>query len=743
MGIWHDLSKRCWRQAASSQRTSKRPSNRQRLRRPQLQPLESRRVLAATVSIDIESPAIVDEDPRERLVYTLSRDETDDVLAVQFQISGSATYQVDYLVDEADRDTIWLPDDPPLIGPVVGTATFLPGEATVQLIVTPLRDQLTERNEDIQVTVVASDTFGPVSGAASLIAARQDTQYYVVDAQSQLARVNVETGVVNVIGQLDVDQPIADIAFTEDGDLFAISSVRLYQVHLDDLSDGVIATTDLGEHDVIGANSLIDARNADFGSGDGDLFAVGSGALNLQWIDLETDDDDQIFLNNVTTVFDIEAGLQAAFFQSNYTSSGDLDYLSGDHLVLSASRAQDNFDSLIEIQTPGNGGIIRRAPKPAEDPDEFFQDIYGFAFDGNDSYAFADHTLLEVNFFNRDVSRVLDLTGRAYDVGLFHTATGTIQGDPAPQPVVFLNTAAVDPADLPQGPQPTSWLLQRSQLSEIVIQLGASITDVSTGDLQLINLGMSTGQTPTEILLREDQLTLGAGGIQLTISPDPGQLPNGRYQLELSTAITNGPAFTYSGDHVNRFFVLAGDWDGTGTVDLRDLETLAYWYGRSTTRAPGYLDLDDVSAISEGDLAVFENNFAQLVQLPGQSTSIHPDFIDTAELARARQTILNRLDVNGSGSVTPLDALQVINRLASGFESLTDWRFDPNRDDTISPRDALFVINALALESVNAASESTDAELRTSAVDAAISDFLSLKRQRDYGSPEEYAEMEY
>lgn len=68
----------------------------------------------------------------------------------------------------------------------------------------------------------------------------------------------------------------------------------------------------------------------------------------------------------------------------------------------------------------------------------------------------------------------------------------------------------------------------------------------------------------------------------------------------------------------------------------------------------------------------------------------------------AWQNPLNRLDVDDSGLVEPLDALQVINRL----EQSRDWRlptnrpsgesfYDTNGDGRVSPLDALLVINVL------------------------------------------------
>ncbi|PNY38784.1 hypothetical protein C2E31_02455 [Rhodopirellula baltica] len=75
--------------------------------------------------------------------------------------------------------------------------------------------------------------------------------------------------------------------------------------------------------------------------------------------------------------------------------------------------------------------------------------------------------------------------------------------------------------------------------------------------------------------------------------------------------------------------------------------------------------------------------------------------------------LYDRLDVDGSGEATPLDALAIINQLArqSGFVPPTSGRYfyDANADGLLSPRDALSVINAIALRQASA-SQSAEGE---------------------------------
>lgn len=683
----------CDRRRAVEHRASRHRAA--RTRRSTLQSLEDRRLLIATISVSTEAPVAIPEAPLQRIVYSLTRDETDDLLAVKFELSGDALYDVDYTTDEGENDTVFLPAEAPTTGPVTGTATFYPGESTVEIIVEPIRDSLIERDEDIVVTIVEADEFGPVNGAAALIVDGQETVYHVVDDNNRLATVDIETGCVHVIGTIPATQIINDIAFTANGDLLAITNDNLYEVDLDPVSGEVVSSNFLGFHGIWNANALVDSRNGDFGSNDGDLFAVGATFLDLQLIDLETVGG-QIVMNNVTTVFDIDGTLASQLMPSNFSSSGDLDYLSAGHLILSATRPGDDFDSLIEIRTPGTAGVIENEPKPAQDPGEPFTEIYGLAFDDNQNYGFAGYTMLIVNQFSRDSSRVLELTGRPYEIDTMSSATGTIIGDPVDPPVVTLASLRSDPDDLAHGPQPTSWSQQRSDLRDIVIDLGAAIESIPADGIVLTNLGVTGSETPAEVNLRNDQVVLAATGNRITIQLDEAQLADGRYQLVLSPDVTTGPEFTYVGDRTNRFFVLRGDWNGNARVDLLDFATFAYWFGNSTTVAPNYVDLNGSGTIDFGDFTLFENNYADTIALPGAPDPITPDLIDDAELQRALQSLLNPLDVNGNTQVSPLDALSVLNRILRGFPTATDWRYDVNRDGNISPLDALIVLNEVA-----------------------------------------------
>ncbi|WP_197455925.1 S8 family serine peptidase [Stieleria neptunia] len=267
-------------------------------------------------------------------------------------------------------------------------------------------------------------------------------------------------------------------------------------------------------------------------------------------------------------------------------------------------------------------------------------------------------------------------------------------------PVVLLNSLATEPADLPSGAQPSSWDTQRDQIRDIVIELQTPIAALPDGGISLTNRGVNDGDPETVIELRVDQVSLDAAGTVITILLDAKQLPDGPYRLELSPEVTSGSAFAFTADDQNRFFVLSGDWDGNSSVDLRDLATFAYWSG-IPGGAPGYVNDDGIGGITIDDLAGFEANYAIKLDVPGMTESIDPDWIDAEAFERAKATIIERTDVNGSSTVSPLDALHVINRIATEFVGTTDWQYDVNRDAEITPRDALFVINAIARASLS------------------------------------------
>ena len=142
------------------------------------------------------------------------------------------------------------------------------------------------------------------------------TELWVHDEFGQLARVDVATGDVEVVGNLGI--VLTDIAFAPDGQtLFGLSEERFVQV------DPITAQVfDIGAHGIPDANALV------FNT-DGTLYAASATSSFLYEIDLNTADSTQ-------------------FGDIGFFSAGDLAFNDGDFFLSSTS------DELIEIDLLNN-----------------------------------------------------------------------------------------------------------------------------------------------------------------------------------------------------------------------------------------------------------------------------------------------------------------------------------------------------------------------------------------------------
>ena len=248
-----------------------------------------------------------------------------------------------------------------------------------------------------------------------------------------------------------------------------------------------------------------------------------------------------------------------------------------------------------------------------------------------------------------------------------------------------------DPADLDGVPQPSSWAIQRSTIREITVNLSSVTVSVTASDLVLTNL-----TTNEVITLRDDQLSLSSDGLQLRVTLDAGQLGDGAYQLDLLSGITGGETVSIANDE---FFVLQGDWNGSGGVNIQDFATFAYWFSNSTPTAPSYVDLNGSGGVNIQDFAGFAANFGTSIDLgTGVATS---NGAGEGELIAAITTLLNPTDTNGDGQVSSSDALGVINEIGrNGSGEQVAWSpYDANGDQRVTSADALYVINRIAAES--------------------------------------------
>ena len=130
----------------------------------------------------------------------------------------------------------------------------------------------------------------------------------------------------------------------------------------------------------------------------------------------------------------------------------------------------------------------------------------------------------------------------------------------------------------------------------------------------------------------------------------------------------------------------------------------AFLNGVGLTGVPdGPLELIDLELSNDGQRL--------LMLLQTQASSESRQFaasIDVDELDRGWQHPWNRYDVNNDGTVSPLDALHVINRLArnpdntlAGSASPDGPFYDVDGNDRATPLDALLVINQLSRSVAN------------------------------------------
>jgi hypothetical protein len=282
---------------------------------------------------------------------------------------------------------------------------------------------------------------------------------------------------------------------------------------------------------------------------------------------------------------------------------------------------------------------------------------------------------------------------------------------------------ASDPDDLESGEQPTSFAQQRSALFVFDISFDTPIASPAAADIVLRNLGVNADADMDEVLfLRDDQLLLSGDGLTLTVELDPGQATDGVYQIELLSNITGGDTFTFTGDQTNRFYVLQGDWNGSGAVNIQDFATFAYWFGQPTTVAPDYVDLNGSGGINIQDFAGFRANFGRSVTFPGQASG--EQIQAEAELESAIRTFVAPADTNGDGSLTRDDAANVIDELQRNGtrEGVGYSSMDTNRDGDVSAKDALYVINRLELEETISQIAGDDSDDDGEAVDQLLAD---------------------
>ncbi|MFT7639445.1 MAG: hypothetical protein ACI9G1_001181 [Pirellulaceae bacterium] len=215
---------------------------------------------------------------------------------------------------------------------------------------------------------------------------------------------------------------------------------------------------------------------------------------------------------------------------------------------------------------------------------------------------------------------------------------------------VVLNAAQVDPADLNDKPQPSSWQQQRSLLQSIDIQFDQPMdwNALDLSNINLVNLGIDAGvdaDVPVALEMRHlNPLNSTTLRVEFTV-PDANnasELADGVYELVVTgLAAENGldmaEDFVLTGSQANSLYQFNVDWNGDTGVSVFDFSVISYWFGRSIGEAPDYADLNLDGGVSVFDFGRFADNFGVGV------TFENANFARSAAVEQ-RQTSVQRLE---------------------------------------------------------------------------------------------------
>jgi fibronectin type 3 domain-containing protein len=224
-----------------------------------------------------------------------------------------------------------------------------------------------------------------------------------------------------------------------------------------------------------------------------------------------------------------------------------------------------------------------------------------------------------------DPNSTLDADGTRADMGAFPAFTAS----PPRVLGVSINSAQTDPPDRVGGPQPTSYLLQRSDIFSLVIQFDEPV-NVTGNDIVMTNLGVNAPVDADQVIpVTNDRITVAGSTVTISFAPD--ELPEGVFELQLSATITSvasgisldgdgngvaGDSYVLQGNETNRFYRLGAEFNGDFGVSVFDFSTFSYWFGLATPVAPLYADMNRDGGVSVFDFTVFSGNFAKQVIFP-------------------------------------------------------------------------------------------------------------------------------
>jgi hypothetical protein len=297
-------------------------------------------------------------------------------------------------------------------------------------------------------------------------------------------------------------------------------------------------------------------------------------------------------------------------------------------------------------------------------------------------------------------SEVVDLRGNpnAETLSVFNF-------DETPPQVLAIdfNTQTVDPLDLPHGPQPSSWLQQKSEINDVRISFSEEVA-LTPADLVLTNLGVDADNVADIVVpLTVNHLT--QSGTDWIITFAQGELADGAYQLVINPSLsdragllldgdgdgTGGDAFIITASDANGFYKLTSDFNGDRGVSVFDFSTFSYWFGTAVPAAPSYVDMNIDGGVSVFDFTLFSNNFGTGIQFPtgfaAAAVTISPDpkpITEPAEVDDVEQT-LESLELPVTLAREPVDEpLTIRNELDTVIDQLAEELVDVLGTRTLS-----------------------------------------------------------
>jgi len=242
---------------------------------------------------------------------------------------------------------------------------------------------------------------------------------------------------------------------------------------------------------------------------------------------------------------------------------------------------------------------------------------------------------------------------RRFPVEWGHAPTSWYAGVPSPGEITqsfsvtsFAFNVLSDPADIPKGPQPSSWAEQRSDIRNAIVTFSDPV-DPTFNDFRLVNLGVDAPAEPDQVVpLTANHLSVD--GDTVTLNFNPNELADGAYSLEILSTLSSlngavldgnddgaaGDSFLFQANAQNSFYKLLTDTNGDGGVSVFDFSTFSYWFGVATPDAPSYVDFNQDGGVSVFDFTSFSSRFGTGIVYPTAFVPIAT--ISIATVSRAR-----------------------------------------------------------------------------------------------------------